>query len=368
MDPDKILFFITKATRGGAQKYLYDLATHLPDTFEPVVAYGEKGRLANDLEAAHIRTVQIAALGRNVALVADIASFIRMMRLLRAERPAVVHLNSSKAAALGAVAARLAGSARIVFTVHGWPFKESRNPLSRALIYAASWLTAFLSDRVIVVSKADEALGKRMWGCADKVAYIPLGIRMPRFLSREEAGKELGIETALPRIVTNAELTKNKGIRYAIEALALLKKEGVRASYCVISDGEDRQALEALAEKRGLAEEVRFLGFVPEAARYLKAFDVFLLPSIKEGMPYVLLEAAAAELPIVATNVVDPLFLGTYQDVRVAPPADSAALAAALLATMQRRSERPLFPAAKDDALARMVEATAALYAPAQAA
>jgi hypothetical protein len=82
----------------------------------------------------------------------------------------------------------------------------------------------------------------------------------------------------------------------------------------------------------------------------------------------VLLEAAAAELPIVTTTVVDPLFLGTYQDMRAVPPADAGALAAALLAAVQRRDERPLFPAAQGDALARMVAATVALYAPAPTA
>jgi glycosyltransferase involved in cell wall biosynthesis len=358
----RILFLITKATRGGAQKYLYDLATHLPDEHEVIVADGEKGRLAGDLAGAHIRTVEVSALGRDIALISDIRSFFQIWKLVRAERPDVVHLNSSKAAALGALATRCAGNARVIFTVHGWPFKESRNPLSRALIYGVSWLSAFLSDTVIVVSRTDEDLGKRMWGCAAKIVHIPLGIEMPRFLPREEAAKTLGIETALPRIVTNAELTKNKGIRYAIEAVAMLKARGLPVSYFIISDGEDRQVLETMARERGIADDVRFLGFVPEAARYMKAFDIFLLPSIKEGMPYVLLEAAAAELPIVTTNIVDPVFLGSYQDVAAVPPADPEALTNMLVSVMNRQQERPLFPAPKEDALLRMVEATTALY------
>jgi glycosyltransferase involved in cell wall biosynthesis len=362
MDRKKVILLITKATRGGAQKYLYDLVTHLPETWEPIVAYGVKGRLESDLRAAGVRTAEIPSLARDVALVSDIRSFFQIRALLRAECPDVLHLNSSKAAALGALAARLCGTKRIVFTVHGWPFKESRILPSRTLIYCISWLTALLSDRVIVVSKTDELIGRRMWGCAAKVAYVPLEIETPRFLSRSEARAALQIDIALPCIVTNAELTKNKGIRYAIRAIAALKAQGVRARYFLISDGEDRHTLEALARTLGVGEDVRFLGFVPEAARYLKAFDLFLLPSIKEGMPYVLLEAAAAQLPIVTTNIVDPLFVGSYENVRAVPPRDPEALAAAILAAMRAQQERPLFSPAQEDGVDHMVASTIALY------
>lgn len=364
MQPGKILFLITKATRGGAQKYLYDLATHVPDEYEAVVVYGEKGRLAQDLSAANVRTIEVPSLGRNIALISDIRSFFRIRAIIRAERPQTVHLNSSKAAALGAIAARLSGVEKIVFTAHGWPFKENRNAVARILIYLVSYVTSLLSDHIIVVSKIDETLGKRMWGCGNKVRYIPLGIETPHFLSREEASATLHIATKGPRIVTNAELTKNKGLRYGIEAISILKSRGVDASYFLISDGEDRRMLEQLAQEHGVSENVKFLGFVPEAARYLKAFDLFLLPSIKEGMPYVLLEAAAANMPIITTRVVDPLFLGSYGRVRVVEPRDPEAIASAILETMQAREEDPLFPSQEGGAFSRMIEQTIALYAP----
>lgn len=347
----KVLFVITKATWGGAQRYVYDLATHLPKPeFEIVVAYGEKGRLAQQLSEHSIRTVALPSLGRDIALLSDAKSFFELYACIRRERPDAVHLNSSKAAALGALAARLAGIKKIIFTVHGWPFKENRGTLARAAIRGISWFTAFLSDEVIVVSKEDEELGGEMPGVAKKIRYIPLGIDPLQFLSREEAAAKLGITSPTPRIVTIAELTPNKGIRYAIEAAALLKARGTEVSYFVIGNGEERSALEKLVRQKNITDRVHFLGFVPDAGRYLKAFDTFLLPSIKEGMPYVLLEAAAADMPIVATNAVDASFIASRIE-----PANPAAIAYALMPTEKR-------PGSTLPALAEMIRATAALY------
>jgi len=324
----KVLFLVTKATWGGAQKYVFDLATRLPrNEFDVVVAYGEKGKLASDLFVAGIETCEISSLARDVAVFSDLKSFFEILSCIGTTRPDVIHLNSSKAAALGALAARFQGVRKIVFTVHGWPFKEDRNVLARALIRGISWLTAVLSHTVIVVSKKDEQIGRSMLFLSNKIRHIPIGIHTPDFLTREEAAARLSIRTASPRIVTIAELTANKGLRYAIEAVSLLKSRGTNVTYFIISDGEEREALEALALEKGVSDRVRFLGFVDNAARYLKAFDVFLLPSIKEGMPYVLVEAESAGLPIIATTAVD----ATYS--LQVPAGDVNALADALVET-----------------------------------
>ena len=167
---------ITKATFGGAQRYVFDLATNLPQhEYEAGVAYGVHGRLAEMLEQKGIPVYAIPSLERDIGLVSDIKSFFEIKKMLRATMPDVLHLNSSKAAALGALAARFAGIRGIVFTVHGWPCKEDRSVLARWLMYIVSWITAVLSTRVIVVSKTDEELGLRMWWVRKKITFIPLG-------------------------------------------------------------------------------------------------------------------------------------------------------------------------------------------------
>ena len=335
----KILFLITKATWGGAQRYAYDLATHLPkDYFAVSVAYGTPGRLLEMLKEANIKTHPLPALGRDIALWSDVKSFVQLVQLFRKERPDIVHLNSSKAAALGALAARMVGIPRVVFTVHGWPFKEDRNAIARLLIRCISWLTTLLSYATIVVSKKDEEIGKNMLLVGKKIYHIPLGIEAPAFLTREEASAALSISSANSRLVTIGELTKNKGHRYAIDAVAKLKKRGIKVEYFLIGDGELRAQLEEQVRQSEVSDRVHFLGFVEDAPRYLKAFDVFLLPSIKEGMPYVLLEAAAAGLPIVATNVIDLSFTDQTPHIVLVPPANTTLLADAL----ERSTEIPL--------------------------
>ncbi len=355
----KVLYLITKATWGGAQKYVFDLATHLPkEQFQVSIAYGlpaqagESGRLKKMLDEKDIPTHCLPSLGRDVAIISDIASFFQILTLLRAERPDVLHVNSSKAAALGALAARLSGVPKIIFTAHGWPFKEDRNAIVRAIIYFVSWFTTLLSHATIVVSKRDEEIGKRMWIVGKKVRYVRLGIETPAFFSREEAWQrlhKLGFTKPKFSVVTIAELTKNKGIAYAIEAVAELKKRSIDYEYFIIGDGELRSELEQQARALNVADRIHFLGFVENAPEYLKAFDLFLLPSIKEGTPYVFMEAAAANLPIVATNVINPSFVA---------PADSHALADAIEGRIKGLQNATL----SVNSLEQMIKQTCALY------
>ncbi len=360
----KVLFLITKATWGGAQRYVWDMVSHIPsEQFEPIVGYGEKGKLSEKLDSEAIEGYPLPSLGRDVVVISDISSFFQILTCLRKVRPDVLHLNSSKAAALGALAARLVGVKKIVFTVHGWPFNEKRNELARVLMYFVSWLTAFLSHEVIVVSKSDEAQGKKMRWVGNTIHYIPIGIETPLFLSREKASAALNLEkTSTPRIVTIAELTPNKGLQYGIEAISILKSENVDAQYIVIGTGEKRAELEDFATEMSVEECVIFAGFIDDAARYLRAFDIFLLPSVKEGMPYVLLEAAAAGLPIVTTTVVNPEIAEQYKNIRVVPPADPEALAEALVQTIREKVGKELLPVQNHFPLSDMVEKTVTLY------
>ncbi len=369
--PKKVLFLITKATWGGAQKYVYDLATHLPkEQFEVSVAYGEPGRLLEILREKKISTHPLPALGRDVALFSDIASLFQLVRLLRAERPDVLHVNSSKAAALGALAGRMCGVRRIIFTAHGWPFKENRNFLARGIIYFISWFTAVLSHATIVVSKHDETIGKRMLIVRKKINYIPIGIGTLFFAPTEELLELTQVIAAFehpeianwPRIITIGELTANKGQAVAIEAIEKLKRDGVDVTYVLFGSGEDAEQLQKLAERLGVLDRVSFFNFRSDASKFLRAFNIFLLPSIKEGMPYVLLEAAAAGLQIITTTVVNPEFIERASNVRTVPPGDSNAIAVAIKKVLSKIEARETFPAEYHFPLSEMVERTVQLY------
>ncbi|HUY05595.1 MAG TPA: glycosyltransferase [Candidatus Paceibacterota bacterium] len=293
----KILFVITKANWGGAQRYVYDLATSLPkDAFEVQVAFGQSGRLAEELQAARITTHPIATLQRDLSLTAELRSFFELERLLRTEKPDIVHLNSSKAGGLGALAARCVGVPRIIFTAHGWPFSEQRNLAWRALAWFGSWATALLSHAVICVSKNDLHAGQRLPFCRAKMHLVYNGIEP------SPLGDGTVIRNAFPsgaRITgTIGELTKNKDQMSLVEQA----RRDQDLFVAIVGEGEERPRLEAKIKAYGLKERVKLFGFIP-AHEVLRGFDTFALPSLKEGLPYVLLEARAAGLPILANRV-----------------------------------------------------------------
>jgi len=293
----KILYVITKGNFGGAQRYVFDVATHLTrERFLPTVACGEPGRLLEKLRTAGIRTIVVPSLSRDVSFLRDARSFLSLLRLFRLERPHIVHLNSSKAAALGTLAARLAGVPRVVVTIHGWPFLEKRSPLWRLFVKLASYATSLLAHAVIVISKHDLEIALRWPLVGKKLTHIYHGIAPLRLGSGES------IRAAFPpgaRIVgTVGELTANKNQSELI--LRALREPDICVA--IVGEGELGSALSESIRANGLQSRVKLFGFVP-AEEVLRGFDVFALPSLKEGLPYVLIEAKLAGLPIDANLV-----------------------------------------------------------------
>jgi glycosyltransferase involved in cell wall biosynthesis len=295
----KVLFVITKSNWGGAQRYVYDLATSLPkDRFEAIVAAPEGGRLLEALRAGGIRTIPLAFAQKQSFLftLLTFGSLFSLIALLRRERPDVIHLNSAKAGGLGALAGRLAGIPRIIFTVHGWSFLEDRDRAVKALIYFFSWLTAILSHTIITISKYDLAIAKRMLFAGSKAVCIYNGIGPMEFASGELIRKAFPAGVRI--IGTVGELTANKN------QIALIEEARVKEDtyVAIVGEGEERGHLESKIRDYGLTDRVKLFGFKP-AAEVMRGFDLFALPSLKEGLPYVLLEARAANLPIEANQV-----------------------------------------------------------------
>ncbi|HEY0908322.1 MAG TPA: glycosyltransferase family 4 protein [Candidatus Paceibacterota bacterium] len=310
----KILFVITKSNWGGAQKYVYDLATSLPkESYDVAVVFGGKGPLADKLAAAGVRTVSIKSLQRDVTVFGDAASLFRLLSIFRKEKPDIVHVNSSKVGGLGAFAARAMGVPRIIFTCHGWPFNEDRSALSLLAINFFSWLTVAFSHTTITVSERDLSDGRKMAFVGHKMTLVHNGVRVPEFKDAlrgrrymTELAHAKGVEIAPDDILIGAmgELHKNKGYEYLIEAFAELAMDFDKpAKLVIMGEGEERASLISLIQKFRVEKQVALVGFVKESPTYLKAFDAFVLSSIKEGLPYVVIEAGFAALPVVATNV-----------------------------------------------------------------
>lgn len=294
----KVLYVITKASPfGGAQRYVLDLATGAQAAgFEVAVAHGGEGGLVLKLKGAGIRTIALPGLTRDVGG-SDIVAFRSLMRVLRAERPDILHLNSSKAGALGALAGRLLGVPKIIYTDHGWAFNELRPLYQRAIIWLISWATCLLVHRIIAVSDFELQATKRFAFCGRKAVRIYNGIDLAMPFSSGESIREQFPAGA--RITgTIGELNRNKNQVALIEEA----EADPQMHVAIVGEGELRGALEREITARGLGERVKLFGFRP-AQEVLKGFDAFALPSRKEALGYVILEARAAGLPVRVSGI-----------------------------------------------------------------
>lgn len=373
----KILYVITKSNWGGAQRYVYDLATSLPsDRYDVSVACGGDGPLTEKLRAHNMPIFSVKSFQRDISFTKELLSFFELLEIYRTYKPDVVHLNSSKAGGLGALAARILRVPHIIFTAHGWPFWESRGAVQKILIAFLSWLTVLLTHITICISDYDAAVGKRMLFGKRKIRMIRNGIAPYPLLSRDDARKKLFDTATIAAhehdvwVLTNAELTKNKNITAGIDAVALHNsRTKQKIFYTIMGDGELRRDIKEYIVRTQASSYVSMLGFVPDGRIYYKGFDIFLLPSLKEGVPYVLLEAGIAEVPCVATQTGGiPEVLENGKNGFVKPVFDTGALTDALVKLSGNADLRADFGRAHHEKITstfsskRMLSETLALY------
>lgn len=335
----KILFLITKSNFGGAQRYVYDLAIGLPKSeFKVMVASGGTGVLTDKLKNADIKVVPIPSLERDISLIKELRSFIELWQIIREEKPDVLHINSSKAGVLGSLAGRLLGVPNIIFTAHGWAFNEDRPAWQKIILKKMHWLTVLFTHHTIAVSR--ELKRQMNWPfVSKKITVIHNGRQIKNLLSHDDSRTILTEKE--PRLapykddfwsLTIGELHPVKRHSAMIEIMEELVKNEPNTRHLIIGTGQEEQELEIMIAERNLSEHVFLLGSVDEASQYLKAADLFVLPSRSEGMPYVLIEALLAGVPIVATEVGgNPEVVENGISGLLTPPLDNKALFKAIL-------------------------------------
>lgn len=296
----KVCIAITKGHWGGAQQYVYTLATHMSQHHDVVVISGS-GILLDRLREVGIRAIEIGAIQRDIHILKECVGLWQLYKHLKKEQPDVLHLNSSKMGLLGTITGRLCGIPKIIFTAHGWAFNEDRPYVMKLIFMFLQYITIMLSHKTIAVSAKAKQDVVSLPHTKDKIVVIYNGIAPTYPIhSKTESRRILGVPPDAYSIGTVSELHRNKGIDIALEALTRLPTEVV---YVVIGDGEEKEHLLALREKLGLHDRVFFVGRKENAKSYMHAFDLFLLPSRTEAFPYVLLEAGVATLPVVASRV-----------------------------------------------------------------
>ena len=292
----KLLYMITKANWGGAQKYVFELVTNpmIRKDFTVSVITGNEGELNERLKQKGIPTTFLPIKNSYNPFTA-IFEIRKMVLFLKKEKPFLIHINSSKMALVASLAGRIAGVPHIIFTAHNWTFTERRTWYIKLTLRFFFYSVVHLCSKTICVAenvkntlKAPPFLRKKM-----VVIYNGVDAVTVKTLPKLSEG------SPVRHIVSIGELHPNKGQDSVLSILPFIDN----VQYHIIGEGKMRAKLEALINKKGLEHKVTLYGHIENAQALLPQYDLFLLPSRTEALPYVILEALQSGLPIIARRV-----------------------------------------------------------------
>ena len=299
------------------------------------LARGE-GSMAYVAEELGVEVVHLDALSREIAPIRDLLSIFRLARLIREQRPRILHTHTAKAGAVGRLAALLAGDARpevVLHTYHGHVLRGYFGPLKSTAFRLLERLLARVTTRLIAVSpQVRDDLVALGVAPAERFSVVRLGIELDERLETEVPGTDararLGIAPQQFVVGWVGRMTGVKRTDDVLEALLLLRERGIDAVLLMVGDGPDRDHVEERAADLGIVRHCLFLGYQEDVSGWYRAFDALILPSANEGTPVVVIEALAAGCPVVATSVGGvPDVVREGIDGFLVPPRDTEALA-----------------------------------------
>ena len=335
----RVLHLITRLELGGAQQNtLYCTANHDRGLFDVELIAGAGGQLDDEARAITDARVQIVPwLRHQIDPWRDLEALVRLRSHMAANDIDVVHTHSSKAGILGRLAAHLAGVPLVVHTVHGWSFNDTQSRTRRRAYVTMERLAAGFTDRIVVVSSRNREKGLNLGiGRPDRYEVVHSGIDVDAFrqpeTDRRTVRRSLGYDPDQVVVGTVACLKPQKAPLDFVRAAAEAYSRDERLRFFIAGDGPQRPAVEAEITRLGLDGVVQLLGWRRDVVDLYHAMDVFLLTSIFEGLPRSVLQAMAAGVPVVATDVDGtPEVVRNRQTGLLIPPARPEAAARALL-------------------------------------
>jgi glycosyltransferase involved in cell wall biosynthesis len=330
----RIVLAVTLGEQGGVQQFLAGFAGYLKSAgHEVTFVIGEGAWLEDRAKAMGIPCIRLKKMKREIAPLSDIGALYELRDVLRELKPDAIHLNSAKMGAVGSIAARKARVPRIAYRIGGWTFREHLPALKKWLYKIVEKKTAKYKDVIICVHPGDEQLARDVGiKPRGKLITVPNGIDLAKF----DAALKPRDPSRMPGFVfgTVANFFPAKDLTRYLDACSLVHKAEPNARFVIIGEGAQRAELETERKTLGLDEVVFLPGAKPDASQHLKDFDAFVLPSSKEGMSFALLEAMAARLPCIATDVGAAKWM--LDDERaIVPPMRPVDLAEAMLKLMR---------------------------------
>jgi len=318
---------------GGSERVGVDLALEFKRRGYQVVCFAfhdSDGPMRVELERAGIRCLDLNY-QKFRGMLRHVRYFWKFWRMLRNERIRALHVHHHGAMILCGIPARLAGITRVVMTEHGLQALLERADARRLTVRYCR----YASDITVVEPRQFEYFNKELGFPAEKLHCIPNGVRIPTRTPAlvEQKRREFGLGPNEFAFFYVGRLNPVKDLGTMLDAFASLAAGGSSLTRLyLVGDGPERTMLEARRQSLGLGERVTFLGARSDVSEVLMAADAFVMSSKSEGLPMALLEAMAADVPCIATEVGGiPDLLGGDRGLLV-PAQDAGALADAMAA------------------------------------
>lgn len=238
---------------------------------------------------------------------ANIKAYNQLKKLIQENNYDIIHCHTPVAGVLTRLAARNNKNTTVIYTAHGFHFFKCAPLINWLIYYPVERFCARYTDKLITINKEDYEIAKRFKLRKNgKVYYVPgVGIDLEKIqnlkVDVKQKKAELGMQENIPVLLSVGELIKRKNHKAVLKALSKLKDRNF--VYLICGRGVLMEYMQNLIKQLGLENKVKFLGFRKDIAEICKSADLFIFPSYQEGLPVALMEAMAAELPVIASNV-----------------------------------------------------------------
>lgn len=238
---------------------------------------------------------------------ANIKAYKQLKKLIQENNYDIIHCHTPVAGVLTRLAARKSKNTTVIYTAHGFHFFKGAPLLNWLIYYPVERFCARFTDKLITINQEDYERAKRFSLRKNgKVYYVPgVGIDLEKIqnlkVDIKQKKTELGIPENTPVLLSVGELIKRKNHETVLKALSQIKDKNF--IYLICGRGVLKEHLQNLTKQLGLESKVKFLGFRKDIAEICKTADLFIFPSYQEGLPVALMEAMAAGLPVIVSNV-----------------------------------------------------------------
>ena len=355
----KILHIITRLDRGGSAYNTLLSCRFLAGKYDMILAHGlsvesrmtreERKTVDREMADAQKRGARFEAapsLVQRIQPIRDIQAFFALWKLIRREKPDIVHTHTSKAGFLGRWAAKMAGVPHIVHTPHGHVFYGHFGPVGSRFFLYLEKITSPITEKMIALTEA-ERNDYRTYRVANERQLVTIhsGVTISRFMNpnamQNEKRAALGMDEKGPVVGTVGWLLPIKGPLHLLKAMGKVWQNHPNCRLVYVGKGDLEPALRNEVHRMCASDRVHFLGWRKDIPAIMALFDIFVLPSLNEGMGRVVVEAMAAGKPVVASRVGGILDLIKHgENGFLVEPADPAGLARAIIRLLENKTLR----------------------------